>query len=140
MNLKVKELLEILQKCNPENDISFAMDSGCCGDYEEMEFSDISHYEGDSKIKLPDGTIEHTPYSYPFIRLQSLPGYQSCRQTGATKRNHKKHWLRKNGTYRPTVTVTDVDIKQAIIWATSNSSFGTPNWVEHFERAIGIIQ
>ena len=82
--MKVKELIEQLQKADPDTDVSFWIDDGCCGDFIDLEIYDVSIYD----------------YSKPItaaLRFQALPGYKSCIQAGGTKRADEKYWGDKNG-------------------------------------------
>lgn len=86
--MKTKELIEMLKECDPEEEVSFQMKSGCCGDYEYMEVESFyssdyaSHAETQAGIKCVIAQI----YFY------SLPGYHSCRQVGATFTADKEYW------------------------------------------------
>lgn len=137
MEIKVKDLLEALKNADPEDNISIAMNSGCCGDMEYLDVNDINHSEYPFS-KRGDKNY----YSYIQITCDALPGYRSCRQVGGTKRDHKKYWMKKNGTHRPWAKITDVDLDQALAWADSQKPFATHRneaWFEHFKRAIGMV-
>lgn len=82
--MKVRELIEELKKVDPEVEIHFKMNSGCCGDYEDLETSfdqiDTDDFGGGK---------------YFGIAFDSLPGYFSCRQAGVTIKNHNEYYKNK---------------------------------------------
>jgi hypothetical protein len=82
--MKAKELLELLQKCDPEEDVSFQMISGCCGEHEYMEVVDAEVFDMRDD-KYPKWLI---------IEFAPLPGYRSCIQAGGTIRAHAEYWER----------------------------------------------
>lgn len=84
--MKIKELKEILNNLPIEMDdveIFSTMNSGCCGDFEELEDLDVDFRLPDSKYK--DKGMLRFSYS-------SLEGYRSCRQVGQTKQSDKEYW------------------------------------------------
>ena len=86
--MKVKELLPLLQNSDPESEIGFWIDDGCCADFIELEVHDA--YDNDpyaGGIKKPDAI-------YTIVRFDCLPGYRSCLQSGGTKRADAA-WLDK---------------------------------------------
>ncbi len=86
--MKAKELLEYLTKADPESEVQFSMDEGCCGDTYSLEAYDI--YNNDpyaGNIKIPDSI-------FTVIYFKSIPGYRSCLQVGGTKRADKE-WCDK---------------------------------------------
>ena len=78
MKITVKTLIDYIKEnsLSENSDISFVMDSGCCGDIECLE-----PYEIDDYGKTRDNTVDI------FIRFAPLPGYSSCRQVGDTARD-----------------------------------------------------
>ena len=68
--MKVKELRDLIANLKDDADVSFLMDSGCCGDYEDMTAYDSEAYEDSSLV----------------IRLNSLPGYKTCRTASNTRK------------------------------------------------------
>lgn len=79
--MKVKELKDQLNQLSDEDDVNFLMDSGCCGDYEEMEVYDLDLFR-EFKLLL--------------VRFKALPGYRSCIQSGSTLKQDKEYWKDKN--------------------------------------------
>jgi hypothetical protein len=79
--MKVSELKQLIAGLKDDAVVSFLMDSGCCGDYEDMEAYDSETYKDESLV----------------IRLKSLPGYKSCIQAGGTKRSDEEYWRDKGG-------------------------------------------
>ena len=86
--MKVRELLELLQGCSPDEEVSFQMRSGCCGDYEYMEVEsfDTSDYQSTAEKKAGISRITAQVF------FHSLPGYHSCRQVGSTIPADKEYW------------------------------------------------
>ena len=68
--MNIKQLRDAIANMSDDIEISFYMDSGCCGDFEEMTAYDIENY--DNQLLT--------------IRFNSLPGYRNCR----TAANNKK--------------------------------------------------
>lgn len=81
--MKVKDLIEVLQKADPESEVCFIMDDGCCGDWLDLDAYDFDILPYSSK-ELPLAQIRFSP----------LPGYHSCIQSGGTKEAHEKYWNR----------------------------------------------
>ena len=77
--MKIKELRDMIANLKDDATVSFLMDSGCCGDHEDMEAYDSETYDDSALI----------------IRLSSLPGYKSCIQAGGTKKSHEEYWRNK---------------------------------------------
>ena len=78
--MKVSELLEELSKADPDQEVFFCMDEGCCGDTMELDAYDaecVEMYDGEKYVRV-------------FFR--PVPGYSSCRQSGNTKRAHEEYW------------------------------------------------
>lgn len=71
--MNIKEIKEAIKYLPDDTNISFQMSSGCCGDYEELDVYDIE--SGSAK----EG-------SYLIFRFEALPGYETCRKAGATKK------------------------------------------------------
>lgn len=94
--MKVKELIEILQKCNKEEEIMFNIMDGCCGDTLDLEFEDIQIFDYSSNKEQKQGIHKITP----IISFKGLPGYRSCRQGGLTIYNDKKYWENFPSSYR----------------------------------------
>jgi len=78
--MKIKELKDAIANLNDDAEISFLMDSGCCSETETMVANDLETYENSALI----------------VRFNSLPGYKSCLQAGATKRAHEEYWKKIN--------------------------------------------
>lgn len=74
--MKVKDLLEELKNLDPEDDVFVQMNSGCCGETEEMTVYDIEAFK-DCGL---------------FIRCEALPGYKSCIQADGTIKRDKEYW------------------------------------------------
>jgi hypothetical protein len=83
--MKTKELLAILQQADPEHEVSFLMNSGCCGDFEEMEAEEC-YVSGSVEIQLRWATI----------RLKAVPGYKSCIQAGNALKADRDYWEKHN--------------------------------------------
>jgi len=66
--MKVKELMTELLKQDSESEMMFLMQSGCCGDHEELVLR----------------STENNPYGFCFY-FDALPGYQSCRQASDSR-------------------------------------------------------
>lgn len=77
--MKVKDILEQLNKLSPEEDLAFWMDDGCCGDFMELNLYDISVYD-------------HNHPALGAMRFSTLPGYKSCIQSSNTKKSDEKYW------------------------------------------------
>jgi hypothetical protein len=77
--MKVKELLEVLQKSDPESYICFAMDDGCCGDWLDLEA-----YEA--------RLLDYYPPNLPQVQVHfvAVPGYHSCISSSGIKNRHQK--------------------------------------------------
>lgn len=74
MEITVRQLIEELQKADPDQKISFQIYDGCCGD---IDFLDLNTAE---TLEFPDG-------SKPFIiRFDAQKGFETCMKSGATKR------------------------------------------------------
>jgi hypothetical protein len=85
--MKTKELIEVLKACDPEQEVSFQMDDGCCGDYLSLDAYDFEH--------IDDYNRETRRFGIPgwlTVRFRALPGYRSCRQSGGTIRADKEYW------------------------------------------------
>lgn len=85
--MKNKELIEVLKKCDPEQDASFQMDDGCCGDYIELDDYYFEHTTDYNRV-----THKFDVPGWLTIRFKALPGYRSCRQSSGTKRADKEYW------------------------------------------------
>lgn len=79
--MKAKELKELVNQLSDEDDILFNIDSGCCGDYEELEVHDLDLFKSFERFLI--------------VRFKSLPGYRSCLQVGCTKRQDEEYWKDK---------------------------------------------
>ncbi|MEM4379225.1 MAG: hypothetical protein QXL01_00870 [Thermoplasmatales archaeon] len=73
--MKVKELIKELQELNPEADISFIMNEGCCGD--TMSIDPPYDIYG-SEYKDKNGKIEY----YVSMCFRALPHFKTCRRAG----------------------------------------------------------
>lgn len=136
MGIKIKDLLEVFKNADPEDSIHVVMGSGCCGDTEFLDVDSVDHRQN-FYSKRGDKNF----YSFIQIQCDSIEGYGSCGQVAATKRNHKQHWLKKNGHYRPWAKITDMDLAQAIKYADSHYALPvglSEDWLEHFKQAIGM--
>lgn len=82
IHVKTLELIELLKKCDSDEEVTFEMSSGCCGDYEYMDVTDtrINEYGNSKSIS---------------ITFAPLPGYKSCIQAGGTIQNDRKYWEKK---------------------------------------------
>lgn len=78
--MKAKELIEALQKADPESDVCFLIDDGCCGDW-----IDLNAYDFETMSLEKHG-------SWTRISFSALPGYRSCIQSGGTKSADEKYW------------------------------------------------
>lgn len=80
--MKIKDLLKEIEENNldPETEICFSMDIGCCGDQMELEVSDYDNYDMSNFFK---------------ISFHSIEGYHSCRQSSETIKKHKEYWRKK---------------------------------------------
>lgn len=78
MKITIKSLLDYAEEnqISLDSELSFIMDSGCCGDIECLEPYDIDNYgmTRDNKVSV-------------FVRMHPLPGYTSCRAVGQTARD-----------------------------------------------------
>jgi hypothetical protein len=87
--MKTKELMEILQQCDPEQEVSFQIDDGCCGDSISLNCYDYEHswdYNKETrKFDVPGWAV---------LRFGHLPGYRSCRQSSGTQKAHEEYWAR----------------------------------------------
>lgn len=84
--MKIKELKEMIANMPDDADLSFQMQSGCCGEFEEMEISYTDIYE------------PHRDWQGSLLfRFHALPGYKSCIQAGGTIRADKEYWERISG-------------------------------------------
>lgn len=81
---ELKELLNSLPESMDDQEIYSVMSSGCCGDTEDLEQLEVDYY-------LPSKGFNG------MLRLtySSLPGYRSCIQAGATKRQDEEYWKEK---------------------------------------------
>jgi hypothetical protein len=80
--MKVKELQELINSCDPEQDVLFAIQDGCCGDTMPLEIWDFERFT-------------YKSCNYPIITFKPLPGYRSCIQSGGTKRSDTEYWKDK---------------------------------------------
>ncbi len=87
--MKTKELLEVLKECDPEKEVSFLMDDGCCGEIMEMVAYDFEHNAEYSKE-----TKRFDVPGWLTIRFHALPGYRSCIQSGGTQKADKEYWAK----------------------------------------------
>lgn len=83
--MKVRDLLKLLEGCDPEASISFTISEGCCGDYRDLELED----EDVEYATFPDD-CHHINF-----RFCKIPGYYSCIQTGNTIKSHNEYWKNK---------------------------------------------
>lgn len=79
--MKVKELKAELAKLPDDAEVIVNMFSGCCGDFEPLEVSDVGSYE---PRKDYDGALS--------VWVNPPPGYRSCRQAAQTKKDHEDYW------------------------------------------------
>jgi hypothetical protein len=87
--MKAKHLIEALKALEPDDEVMFQMQSGCCGDvdtlepvYEEPELF-VYSTRRDQKIER-----------FVLIDFKPLPGYFTCRQAGSTIRGHEEYMKR----------------------------------------------
>ena len=86
--MKAKEIIEELQKVDPETEVTFEMADGCCGDTEFLDAVDID-------VDIKDGKFYKEDCARIFF---SAPWFlDSCRKSGAAHRaaqtiidSHKK--------------------------------------------------
>jgi hypothetical protein len=82
MQLTIKDLKELLKQIDGMPDdasVGFNMQSGCCGDTEQMRVQSVNVY-----------TKEKSLIDWVEIRFESLPGYETCIQAGATLKGSEK--------------------------------------------------
>lgn len=79
--MKVKTILETLKNIDPETEIHFSFNSGCCGDYMNLVINDI-------EIDI------YKDFTFVNFRFNHIPGYYSCRQAAATIKEHEEYWTR----------------------------------------------
>lgn len=84
--MKALELINLLNRINPDSEVLFTMISGCCGDFVEMEVSD---YE------VKSYNDKNTTNSFVNIEFLPLPGYKSCRQSAGTVNSDNEYWKDK---------------------------------------------
>jgi hypothetical protein len=82
--MKVKELIDELNKADPESEVQFMMDDGCCGDWLDLECYGADTLDVGETLPLIQ------------VRFHPVPGYVSCRQGSATKRAHEAYWKEHN--------------------------------------------
>lgn len=75
--MKVKDILEELQKANPETEVSFQMADGCCSDVEFLDISSVDFDEAMPKSKMEERVTFY--FNAPWFLA-------SCRKAGAAKR------------------------------------------------------
>ena len=81
--MKVKDLLEQLKGVDPETEIAFGMEEGCCGDVRYLELND-------------EDVVDFFSHGHRVeFRFDSIPGYYSCRQIGGTIKSHNEYWKNK---------------------------------------------
>lgn len=71
--MKVKDLLKALEGANPDDDITFKLDEGCCGDWFDLECYEMSQ-------------SSFNTWGLFSLRFKCLPGYESCISSGQMKR------------------------------------------------------
>lgn len=87
--MKTKDLIEILKECDPEEEVAFNIDDGCCGDYLSLEAYDFENCKDYNKE-----TKKYDKPGWLTIRFKHLPGYKSCIQSGGTQRAHIEYWAK----------------------------------------------
>ena len=76
----------MISNMKDEDRLVFQMISGCCGDYEELEFDEETAI---SDYYPPEPRYNAT--GCKVIQFIPLPGYHSCLQAGGTKERHKEY-------------------------------------------------
>lgn len=69
--MKVKDILEELKDVDPETEVTFSYQEGCCSDRGYLDGAEID------AMKLTNSE-DHVEFSF-----NCLPGYESCREAGA---------------------------------------------------------
>ena len=90
--MRAHDLAAMLLQCSPDAEVYFTVADGCCGD--EMELGEPeADFLGDSPHSYSLKDQREKNFSIG-IRLQfpHLPGFRSCRQSGATKRSDEAYW------------------------------------------------
>ena len=108
MGMKIKELIEMAQKCDPEKEVGFCIQDGCCGDNIFLTVIEAEVDDFNSYIKHRD---DYKPDNHLRIEFGYLPGYRTCIQSGATVRAHEAYvkkfdikddpWTKKEKTDEP---------------------------------------
>ena len=88
--MKVKEIIEELSKADPETEVHFEMDVGCCGDTMDVVVDEV---------RAGQYTIKNKEYQYATFKLDAVAGYYSCRQIGVTIKSHNDYWEPFNKEY-----------------------------------------
>lgn len=86
--MKVKDLLEKLNEADPESEVFFNMDDGCCGDYEQL--GDPYDVDIDPKSKyFPEGMVQ--------VRFRAPWFLNTCITSGQAKKAAESHKKRVHG-------------------------------------------
>lgn len=86
--MKVKDFLEKLKEADPESDIAFNLDDGCCGDFEQL--GDPYDVDVNPKSKyFPDGFVQ--------IRFNAPWFMDTCITSGQAKSAAEAHKKRTKG-------------------------------------------
>lgn len=86
--MKLKDLLKQLKDADPESDLFFNLDDGCCGDYEQL--GDPYEIDIDEPGKyFPNGRVQ--------IRFEALWFNDSCITAGTAKKAALAHKKRFKG-------------------------------------------
>lgn len=81
-----RELLEELKDVNPDAEIYFEAQDGCCGDTRDLEGADVRVYE----------PSKYSEQGSVHVSFGPLPGFYSCIQSGTTKKAHNEYWTKFN--------------------------------------------
>lgn len=73
--MKVVDLIKELQELNPDAEISFLMNQGCCGD--SVSIDEPYDIYG-SEFKNKHGNTEY----YAHMCFRALPHFKTCRRAG----------------------------------------------------------
>jgi len=66
--MKLSDFLQLFHGMSPSSEVSFKMDVGCCGDFEQLDNPDVDEYNG-----------------FVFVSFPALDFLSSCRTYGNAK-------------------------------------------------------
>lgn len=90
-HVTVSDLKKLLGTCDNHARVYFQLQVGCCGDYIDLDISDVESMNFASTKEQKAGKNERSPM---FSFKNTVPGYRSCRQWGKTGRDHDEYWKR----------------------------------------------